>query len=510
MSTRPPEQETAPAVSLLGIKKVYPEGTLACADIDLEIRPGEVLALLGENGAGKTTLMHVLSGLLQPTAGEIRVDGSPVRLRNPHDALGHGIAMVHQHFLLVPPLTVAENVGLAREPGGAFVDRDALTADVLELSRSFGLELDPRARVADLPVGLQQRVEIVKALYAGARVLALDEPTSALTPQETGFLFKVLRDMAATRRSVVFISHKLREVKEVADRIVVLRQGRVVGEAGPEASEAELASLMVGRPVLLRVERPSGAPGRTVLELDRVEVAGRPGLHEVGLDVRAGEVLGIAGVDGNGQAELEEVLTGLRPLRSGSIRLEGHELPVARPRRIREAGVAHIPSDRSRWGLIREASLTENLALSGYYHAPVSRRGVLQPAAMHQGAAERIKAFDIRASSPDQRAATLSGGNQQKLIVAREVTREIHLLVACQPTRGIDVGATEFVHSELMRLRSEGVAVILISADLDEILRLSDRVAVLYEGRVAGVTEPSERDRIALWMAGATGEQLAS
>ena len=510
MSVRPPEQETAPTVSLLGIEKMYPGGTLACAGIDLEIRPREVLALLGENGAGKTTLMHILSGLLPPTAGEIRVDGTPVRLRNPRDALSHGIAMVHQHFLLVPPFTVAENVGLAREPGGALVDRSTLAALVLELSRSFGLQLDPGARVADLPIGLQQRVEIVKALYAGARVLALDEPTSALTPQETGFLFTVLRDMAATSRAVVFISHKLREVKEVADRIVVLRHGRVVGEAGPDASEAELASLMVGRSVLLRVERPAAAPGRTVLELDRVEVTGRPGLDEVSFDVRAGEVLGIAGVDGNGQAELEEVLTGLRPLRSGSIRLNGRELPVARPRRVREAGVAHIPSDRGRWGLIRDASLTENLALSGYYHGPVSRRGVLRPAAMRKRATELISAFDIRASSPEQAASTLSGGNQQKLVVAREVSREVHLLVAGQPTRGVDVGATEFVHSELMRLRSEGVAVILISADLDEVLRLSDRVAVLYEGRVAGVAEPTERDRIALWMAGATGERRAS
>ncbi|HLH70279.1 MAG TPA: ABC transporter ATP-binding protein [Candidatus Dormibacteraeota bacterium] len=490
------------AIQLRGIRKVFPPQTVACDGVDLDIRQNEVLALLGENGAGKTTLMSILSGLVRPTAGSIAIAGRPVEITNPRVALRHGIGMVHQHFLLVPPLTVAENIGLGREPGRVLVDRRRLTADVAEVSRRFGLDLDPHRHVSQLSVGMQQRVEIVKALYAGATVLILDEPTSVLTPQEADRLFQVIRDLARAGRSVVFISHKLREVREIADRIVVLRQGKVVAEVLPDTSEAELASLMVGRPVLLQVERPPAQPGEVALRLENVEADGRPGLRGVSFEVRRGEIFGIAGVDGNGQAELEEVLTGLRPVRQGSILLEGRPTGGCGPRRLRELGLAHIPSDRARWGLVGEASLAENLALADYHRSPFSKRGLMRRQALERVASEQIGRFDIRASDAWQPAAALSGGNQQKLVIAREVSRRARVLVAAQPTRGIDVGATEFVHRQLIRLRSEGTAVVLISADLDEVLGLSDRVGVFFEGRLLGITRPEDRERIALWMAG--------
>ncbi|MGH7922547.1 MAG: ABC transporter ATP-binding protein [Candidatus Dormibacteraceae bacterium] len=496
--------EAPPSVSLAGIRKVFAGGTVACAGIDLDIRPGEVLALLGENGAGKSTLMNILSGLIRPTAGEIRVDGRPVNLRSPNDALALGIGMVHQHFLLVPPSTVAENVALGHEPDRFVLRRGRLAAQVRDLSQSFGLDLDPGVRVGTLPVGLQQRVEIVKALYGGARVLILDEPTSVLTPAESALLFQVIRTMVAGGRSVVFISHKLREVKEVAHRIVVLRQGAIVGQPSPRESEATLASLMVGRPVLFRVHRTPPNLGDERLRVNRAQAVGVPGLKDVDFAIRAGEIFGVAGVDGNGQTELEEVLSGLRALSSGTVFLGGTRIDGLSPRRIRELGVGHIPSDRPRWGLIAGATVADNLALASYYRAPYSSGPVIRPRSIRSRARELTQAYDIRVSSADQTAGTLSGGNQQKVVVAREVSRELRLLVAAQPTRGLDVGATEFMHSELMRLRSAGVAVLLISADLDEVLNLADRVGVLFEGRLVGICGPEDRRRIGLWMAGAT------
>jgi ABC-type uncharacterized transport system ATPase subunit len=497
-------------VQLQGVSKVFPPRTIACDGIDLEIRRSEVLALLGENGAGKTTLMSILSGLVRPTSGSITIAGRQVEIANPRMALHHGIGMVHQHFLLVPPLTVAENIGLGQEPGRWLMDRRRLNAEVAEVSQRFGLELDPRRPVGQLSVGMQQRVEIVKALYSGATVLILDEPTSVLTPQEADRLFQVIRDLARAGRSVVFISHKLREVREIADRIVVLRQGRAVAEVPPHTSEAELASLMVGRPVLLQVERPPTPPGEAVLRVEGIEAEGQPGIRGVSFEVRRGEIFGVAGVDGNGQAELEEVLTGLRPVRRGSILLEGQPTNGRSPRQLRELGLTHIPSDRARWGLVREASVAENLALADYHRPPLSRRGLIRRRALERGAAEQISRFDIRLSNVWQVAGTLSGGNQQKVVIAREVSRRARVLVAAQPTRGIDVGATEFVHRQLIRLRSEGTAVLLISTDLDEVLGLSDRVGVFYEGRLVGITDPQHREQIALWMAGAGARSEAA
>ena len=500
-------RSSVPALEMRGITKRFP-GTLANDHIDLEIRPGEIHALLGENGAGKTTLMNILYGLIAPDEGEIRMDGSPVTIAGPADAIARGIGMVHQHFMLVPVLTVAENVMLGSEVmrGPVLLDLAEASRLVADLARQVGFEIDPRARVEQLSVGQQQRVEIVKALYRRARILVLDEPTAVLTPQETEEIFAVLRRLRADGASVVFISHKLDEVQLIADRITVIRRGRVVGERVPAAtSEQELADLMVGRSVSLRVDRGVARPGAPVLAVSGLRVPddrGHEVVHGLDLTVRAGEIVGVAGVAGNGQEELVEAIAGLRRPTAGRVVIDGTDVPRGSPRRVRERHVGYVPADRQRYGLVLSYPLDDNCVLTEYDRPPYARRGVRDQRAVRAHAVKLIEEYDIRTSGPAVRAATLSGGNQQKLVVAREFGDD-RLLILDQPTRGIDVGSTEFIHKRAIEQRDGGTAVLLISADLDEVLELSDRILVIHRGRIVGEFDAAhaERERIGLLMA---------
>jgi len=477
--------------------------------VDLVVEWGEVHALLGENGAGKSTLMNVVYGLSHPDSGEIVYDGEPVVIRRPEDAIRRGIGMVHQHFMLIPPLTVAENVVLGHESARlGMMDLGAASRMVRELSQRYGLEVDPEARVLDLSVGLQQRVEILKALYRGARLLILDEPTAVLTPQEIERLFEIVNNLKAEGKAVIFITHKLAEVIRIADQITVMRRGKVVATKAPgETSPPDLARLMVGRPVLLRVEKGPAHPGDVLLEVDGLRVEDdhhHMALDGVALAVRAGEILGVAGVEGNGQTELVEAIVGLRPARAGRVTIAGRDMTHATTHR-RLHDLSHIPADRQQMGVILDMSVADNLVLPTYDRAPFARGLVRALDAIRSFAARTIKTYDIRVERPEQRTGSLSGGNQQKVVVARELATDPKILIAAQPTRGVDVGSIEFIHRRIVDQRDRGLAVLLVSSELDEVLSLSDRVAVIYRGRIAAVLEGDqiERERIGLLMAGA-------
>ncbi|HKB31427.1 MAG TPA: ABC transporter ATP-binding protein [Streptosporangiaceae bacterium] len=494
-------------LELRGITKRF--GSLVANDhIDLTVAPGQIHALLGENGAGKTTLMNVLYGLTRADEGEILIDGQPADFHSPKDALAAGIGMVHQHFMLVPVFTVAENVTLGMERTRAFglLDRRRAHREVRELSRRYGLDVDPDAYIENLPVGVQQRVEIVKALIREASVLILDEPTSVLTPGETEDLFRIMRELRAGGRSIVFISHKLKEVQTIADTITVIRRGKVVGERPPTASDQELAALMVGRAVELQVRKAPARPGAVAIDVSGLTVyddRGQVAVDDVSLQVRAGEILGIAGVQGNGQTELCEALMGLRPAAGGSVRLDGRDLSHASPRHRLRAGVGYIPEDRQEDGLVADFPVADNLILDVYDRPPFAKGIALDLDAIRAAAVSKVAEFDIRATSISTPVGTLSGGNQQKVILAREIGREIGLLTASQPTRGLDVGSIEFVHRRIVEERDKGIAVLMVSSELEEIYALADRIAVMYEGRIIAFRPPAvSREELGLLMAG--------
>ena len=500
-------------VELRGITKRFP-GVVAAEGVDLSVTDGGVHALLGENGAGKSTLMNILFGLYRPDEGEILLDGEPLRARSPADAIAAGVSMVHQHFMLVPVFTVAENVILGTEPTGALgrIDRDEARRRVAELSERYGLAVDPDARVEDLPVGVQQRVEILKALYRDARCLILDEPTAVLTPQEIDDLMGIIRQIVASGRSVIFISHKLREVLGVADRITVLRSGRVVGHTTPaEADDQALATMMVGHDVQLVVDKDPADAGEPVLQVEGLQVddaRGQRVVKGVSFEVRAGEILAVAGVQGNGQTELIEALTGLRAPAGGSVRLDGTDVTGAPPGRLFESGLAHVPEDRQRDGLVGSFGVASNLVLTQIGQAPFSRRSRIDRRAVREHAERLVREFDVRTPSIDTEVSTLSGGNQQKVIVAREFFHARRLLVLSQPTRGLDVGSIQYIHRQVVAKRDEGIAVLLSSSELDEVLALADRIAVVYGGEIVGVLDRAEadRERVGLLMAGSVAE----
>ena len=497
-----------PVLEVRGITKRFP-GVLANDNINLTLRKGQVLGLLGENGAGKSTLMNLIYGLYKPDEGEIFVGGQPVEISGSKDAIEHGIGMVHQHFQLVDVLTVTENVMLGNESvSGPFLRRDRARREIQELSREYGLDVDPDALISDLPVGIQQRVEIIKALYRHADILILDEPTAVLTPQETRGLFKIMRTLLDKGVSIIFISHKLKEILEICDEVVVLRRGAVAGHADPkESTEQSLASLMVGRDVILEVEKADAQPGDEILNIVNLTVhddRGLPAVEGVSFSLQRGEILGIAGVQGNGQTELVEALTGMRPVASGRFFIKGQDMTNASPRKVTECGVGHVPEDRQRDGLVASFSVMHNLVLCTYYQDAFSNSIVVDDRAIAENARELVGQYDVRPPIINNIAGELSGGNQQKVIVAREFSRDVELLIASQPTRGLDVGSIEFIHKQIIRMRDEGDGVLLVSSELDEVLSLADRVAVMFEGEIIDILpiEEADRDTVGLRMAG--------
>ena len=497
-------------LELRGVTKRF--GSLvANRNINLNVEPGTIHCLLGENGAGKSTLMNVLFGLLHPDEGEILIDGKPVVINNSGEAVRMGIGMVHQHFMLVPVFTVAENVVLGFEPTRAgFLNHAEADASIRKASEQYGLAVDPHAVVEELSVGLQQRVEILKALNHNAELLILDEPTAVLTPQEIEGLFEIMRNLKAAGKSILFITHKLKEVKAVADMITVIRLGEVVGEATPDMTEQELASMMVGRDVNLTVTKAPKVPGEPMLSVRDLVVLddrGLPVVNGVSLDVHAGEIVALAGVQGNGQTEFVEALTGLRPALRGTVTLNGHDITNHSPRQILNAGLGHVPEDRQADGLVLSMSVQDNLVLNTPRVAPFARRGTRNLKSVRANAEERVRDFDIRTTSVDAPTSSLSGGNQQKVIVARELSRPLSLLIAAQPTRGLDVGSIEYVHKRIVQERDENRAVLIVSSELDEVLALGDRVAVMFHGQITGIVDPSVgRENIGLLM---TGSQIS-
>lgn len=484
-------------IEMLNIRKEF--GTFVANDnITLQLRKGEIHALLGENGAGKSTLMNVLFGLYQPEGGEIRVHGKKVDIENPNIANELGIGMVHQHFMLVEKFTVTENIILGLEPkSGVTIDRATARKKVMDISEQYGLKIDPDAKIEDISVGMQQRVEILKTLYRGADILIFDEPTAVLTPQEIQELIQIMKRLIAEGKSIILITHKLKEIMQVADRCTVIRRGRYIGtvEVDETVNEDSLAEMMVGREVNFDAEYSKADPQQVVLDIQNLVVKDSRGLKAVeGLDlqIRAGEVLGIAGIDGNGQTELIEAISGLKKPESGKVLLNGKDVTGHTPRKMTEAGIGHIPQDRHKHGLILDYSIRDNMVLQTYYKEPFSKRGLMNYKAVAEKAKELIEKFDVRTPSIDVPARALSGGNQQKAIIAREVDRSPDLLIAAQPTRGLDVGAIEFIHEQLIKEREKGRAVLLISFELDEILHVSDRIAVLYEGKIVGIRDPKE------------------
>ena len=516
MSTEVQEQSVQPAggespyaVEMRHITKTWP-GVVANADVSLSVRRGAIHALVGENGAGKTTLMNILYGLLRPDSGEIAINGKKAEIHGPRDAIALGIGMVHQHFMLIPVMTVGENIVLGREPvtGGDFYDTATVNQAIRDLSARYGLQIDPNARTGDLPVGLQQRVEILKVLYRGADILIMDEPTGVLTPQESHELFRVLRGLVQQGKTIIFITHKLREVLEISDTVTVLRRGKVVGEMRTkDTTEEDIARMMVGREVLLRVDKQPAKPGPVVLRVEHLAVKSEqelPAVRDVSFELRSGEILGIAGVEGNGQSELIEALAGMRPPTSGRIYLHDRDVTDLGARAIRDASMAHIPEDRRGSGLILNYSIADNTILGRQRTPAFARRGfVLRLSAIVDWARRLIQEFDVRTPSEETLVRSLSGGNQQKVIVARELASQPAVLLASQPTRGVDIGAIEFIHRRLIAQRDAGAAILLVSAELEEIRSLSDRIAVIYEGRIVSI-EPADtpEDRLGLLMTG--------
>ncbi|MEM9773293.1 MAG: ABC transporter ATP-binding protein [Chloroflexota bacterium] len=504
-----------PVLELKGITKRFP-GVLANDHINLTLNKGEVHALLGENGAGKSTLMNILYGLYQPTEGEIFVDGKKVDIHSPGDSIEAGIGMVHQHFMLIPVFTVTENVMLGEEettPGG-FLKRREAAKKIEELSGRFGLNVNPNAMVGDLPVGVQQRVEIIKLLYRDANILIFDEPTAVLTPQEADSLFEIMQLLIDQGKSIIFITHKLREVLDYADRITVLRRGKVVGSTTPaEANPAKLAEMMVGRAVDLDVERDPPKVGSVVLKVDNLTVMdeqSQVAVDQISFELREGEILGVAGIQGNGQTELVGAVTGMTQTSAGKITLLGKDIQNKPPRTITEMGSAHIPEDRQRDGVVSTFPIIDNLALQSYYTEPFSNGVVLNESNMRDNAAKLVEQFDVRTPSIETSVGSLSGGNQQKVIVAREFSRDIKFLVAAQPTRGIDVGSIEYIHSQIVEKRDDGVAVLLVSTELDEVMQLSDRIAVMFDGRITAMVNADDvtKEQVGLLMAGSSLEEV--
>ncbi len=508
-----------PVLDVRGVTKTFP-GVIANEDIDLTLNQGEIHCLLGENGAGKSTLVNVIFGLYKPDKGTVKVRGEEVKFAGVGEAIEHGIGMVHQHFQLIPVFTVAENVILGDElTNGPFLSMNEARRRIRELEEQYGLIVDPDAKVGDLSVGEQQRVELVKALFREADILILDEPTAVLTPGEVDDFFAVVRSLVDQGKSIIFITHKLREVLAVADRITVLRNGRIAGTADPAtATQQSLANLMVGRDVVFQVDKGEAHPGEVALRVEDLSVEDERSVMTVNgfsAEVRAGEIFGIAGVEGNGQRELVEAITGMRRKAGGTVEILGHNATKLTPRKIAELGTAHIPEDRNKHGLVGSYSVADNMVLNKYSQAPFARRWVRNTSAVHDEAEELVEQFDIRTPSVDVPIDTLSGGNQQKVIVARELTGDVDLLIVAQPTRGLDVGSIEYIHQQIIDRRDRGAAVLLVSAELDEILSLSDRIGVLYRGRLVGVFDGADATREELGYLMATGstpdtEEVAS